>query len=435
MEDAPRLLLALSPPAERCVERLLFDQQSPLSIIASALDGADLDRLAAEHQPDVVLLSPDLPALSAARCARLRASGIRLVGLAIDASSASALNAFGVDAVVDSDIDLEQLCAELAGAERRSTAPVDPPERTQPPRGHRDDRGSILAVVGSRGAPGSSECAASLAVLAQERWPTVLAECDLLGGGLDLRLAADGHDGSLLGLVRACTAGDGALGELLERWLVRRPCWPPVLLAPPEPWEPIDELSQPGVLATAVQALAHAVPLAICDVGFLLEEGGEPTALSRCHREVLTCADAVLLVVGARDRQVRDGFAQLDLLRVELEIPSERLRVACNGLNGPGTGPSRQLAQMLAERLAERGLALDAILPFDRRALRRAEKQGAPLAVARRRGGYARAVARLLDQLFLPAAVAAPRERKLRLPLPEWSTSVAKEVAAPWRTR
>jgi hypothetical protein len=88
-----------------------------------------------------------------------------------------------------------------------------------------------------------------LAALAHERWPTALVECDLLGGGLDLRLAADGHDGSLLGLVRACSAGDGALGELLERWLVGRPEWPPVLLAPPEPWEPIDELAQPGAIA------------------------------------------------------------------------------------------------------------------------------------------------------------------------------------------
>ncbi len=435
MEDSPRLLLALSPPAERCVERLLFDEQSPLSIVASALDGADLDRLAAEHQPDVVLLSPDLPALSAARCARLRASGIRLVGLAIDGASASALSAFGVDAVVDRDVDLEQLRAELAGPTRGTAQLAEPwPAGIDEPRGCRAERGSILAVVGGRGAPGASECAASLAALAQERWPTVLAECDLLGGGLDLRLAADGHDGSLLGLVRACSAGDGALGELLERWLVRRPGWPPVLLAPPEPWEPIDELAQPGAVATALRALAHAVSLVICDVGFLLEEGGEPTPLARSHREALTCASAVLLVIGARDRQVRDGLAQLDLLRVELEIPNERLRIACSGLGGPGTGPTRQLAQMLAERLAERGLALDATLPFDGRALRRAERRGTPLAVARRRGAYARALARLLDQLFLPVALAIPRERKLRLPLHDWSTS-AKEVVAPWRTR
>jgi len=435
VEDSPRLLLALSPPAERCVERLLFDEQSPLSIVASALDGTDLDRLAAEHEPDVVLLSPDLPALSAARCARLRASGIRLVGLALDGASASALSAFGVDAVVDRYADLEQLRAELAGPTRGTAQSAEPrPAGIDEPRGRRAERGSILAVVGSRGAPGASECAASLAALAQERWPTALVECDLLGGGLDLRLAADGHDGSLLGLVRACSAGDGALGELLERWLVRRPGWPPVLLAPPEPWEPIDELAQPGAVATALRALAHAVPLVICDVGFLLEEGGEPTPLARSHREALTCASAVLLVIGARDRQVRDGLAQLDLLRVELEIPNERLRVVCSGLGGPGTGPTRQLAQMLAERLAERGLALDATLPFDGRALRRAERRGTPLAVARRRGAYARALARLLDQLFLPVALAIPRERKLRLPLPAWSAS-AKEVVAPWRTR
>jgi hypothetical protein len=428
--EPPRLLLALSPPAEKCVERLLFDEEAPLTLVASALDGIDLERLADEHEPDVVLLSADLPGLSAARCARLRTSGFRLIGLAMDDASASALSAFGVDAVVDRDVDRERLRAALSGPERVPSPSLEPqPDPADRVRAQRDERGSILAVVGSRGAPGASECAASLAALAHERWPTALVECDLLGGGLDLRLAADGHDGSLLGLVRACSAGDGALGELLERWLVRRPEWPPVLLAPPEPWEPIDELAQPGAIAAALRALALALPLVVCDVGFLLEEGGEPTPLARCHREVLTCASAVLLVIGARDRQVRDGLAQLDLLRVELEIPNERLRIVCSGLDGPGTSSQRPLSQMLAERLAERGLALDASLPFDVRALRRAERQGCPLAVARRRGAYARAIARLLDQLFLPAAVAKPRERKVRLPLPAWSASPAKEVS------
>ena len=62
----------------------------------------------------------------------------------------------------------------------------------------------------------------------------------------------------------------------------------------------------------------------------------------------------------------------------------------------------------------ERRFALDAWLPWDRRALARAHRTGLPLAGARPRGAYARALARLLDDLFLPVAP-APRERKLRL--------------------
>jgi hypothetical protein len=433
MGERPRVLLALSPPAEQVVERLLFAEEAPLALVASALEAAELERLADEQQPDAVFLSPDLPGLSAACCARLRSDGRLIVGLALDELSASALAAFGVDAVVGPQIDREVLRSAFNGGRRLTEEPKVGTEG----RGDRtvqrwgDDGGTILAVVGSRGAPGASECAASLAALALECWPTVLVECDLLGGGLDLRLAADGHDGSLLGLARACAAGDGALGELLERWLVRQPGWPPVLLAPPEPWEPLDELAQPGAIATALRALAAAVPLIVCDVGFLLEEAGEATKLPRCHREVLTCASAVLLVIGARDRQVRDGLAQLDVLRVELEIPNERLRIACVGLGGPGATPRRTLTAMLAEQLAERGLALDSTLPHDARALRRAERCALSLATARRRGPYARALRSLLDELFLPTQVARARKRKLQLPFPQEREVREQEASLP----
>jgi Flp pilus assembly CpaE family ATPase len=440
MSERARVLLALSPPVERAVERLLFAEQAPLTPAGSALEATDLERLIAEHSPDAVLLSPDLPGLSPARCATLRAHGLRLVGLALDQTSASALGAYGVDTIVGPRIDADALAAALSlddkaddheheQARSEAWAPADGPRS----RG-RDERGSLLAVVGSRGAPGASECALSLAALAQERWSTALVECDLLGGGLDLRLGADARDGSLRGLARACTGGDGAVGELLERWLVRRPGWPPVLLAPPEPCEPLAELARPGAIADALTALTSSVPLVVCDVGFLLEEGGEATALVRCHREALACADAVLLVLGVRDRQLRDGLGQLDLLRVELEIPDQRLRIACTGLGAPGSGPPRTVTQMLAAHLADRGLVLDAVLPFDARALQRAEQHGLPLATARPRGAYARALTGLLDQLFLPAAAAKTRARKLRLPHPIPAKTPAKEVTLPWRT-
>src|SRR5262249_58563186 len=123
-------------------------------------------------------------------------------------------------------------------------------------------------------------------------------------------------------------------------------------------------------------------------------------------------AAPVCSLTGPGTRQIRDGLAQLDVLKVELEIPNERLRVACAGVGGPGTGSHRTLAAMLAEQLAERGLALDASLPYDGRALQRAERGALAVAAARRRGAYARAIRSLLDQLFLPSVVAKARERK-----------------------
>jgi hypothetical protein len=433
VNERVRVLLALSPRDEQAVEHLLFDKEATFALVASALDAAELERVADGHGAEVVLVSPELPGLSPALCTQLRASGLRVVGLALDDSAAAVLGAFGVDAIVGPEPERDTLRAALGGEGSEAH-----PERRRANDHHRseddDNGGSILAVVGGRGAPGATECAVSLAALAQARWPTALVECDLLGGGLDLRLAADGHAGSLLGLVRACAAGDGAVGELLERWLVSRSGWPPVLLGPPDPKETLGELTRPGAIAGALRALAAAVPLVVCDVGFLLEEGGTATSVARSHREALASANAVILVIGARERQLRDGLAQLDLLRGELEIPDQRLRVACTGLGARGTGSTRMVIETLAEQLAERGLALDAALPFDGRALQRAERRGVPLAAARSRGAYARALRRLLSVLFLPTVTAKPRERKLLLPLPPRVEVRHEEVTLPWRT-
>lgn len=294
----------------------------------------------------------------------------------------------------------------------------------------------MLAVIGSKGAPGASECAASLAALAAERWSCMLVELDALSGGLDLRLGADPRQGSLLGLARAVAAGDGALGELLERWLTVREGWPPVLVGPSDPEQTLDELAQPGVAARVLDALASVYPLTVCDLGFLLGEGAEACPACRVHREAAVAADAILLVLGGREEQLRAGLAQLDAL-LELGIAPERLRVTLNGTGGPGAAARSTLERILPGQLAERRFALDAWLPWDGRALSRARRLGLPLARARRRGPYARALVRLLEQLFLPVAP-APRERKLRLvpPSPR-ETAIeeeTEEVALPWRS-
>jgi Flp pilus assembly CpaE family ATPase len=151
------------------------------------------------------------------------------------------------------------------------------------------------------------------------------------------------------------------------------------------------------------------------------------------HREALVAADAVLLVLGARDEQLRAGLVQLDAL-LELGIAPERLRVAINGVGGPGATARGALERVLPAQLAERRFALDAWLPWDGRALTRAHRTGLPLASARRRGSYARALARLLEELFLPV-VPAPRARKLRLVPPRpYPEEREEEVALPWRS-
>jgi Flp pilus assembly CpaE family ATPase len=442
MERLP-VVLALTPVAERAVEHLLFGRAAVLEPRASAAEADELEQEVLVADAGAVLLSPDLSGLTAAHCASARVCGTRVIGLALDAGQRQELLALGVDDVVEPAAAAEAVLAALRGRTRDETESVESPETKRPAEQRRaadaeEAEGSVLAVIGSKGAPGASECAASLAALAAERWRCVLVELDALGGGLDLRLGNDLRQGSLLGIARAARAGDGALGDLLERWLTVREGWPPVLLGPPEPEQSLEELAEPGAVAAALRAPAAAYPLAIADVGFLLSEGDATGPACRLHREAAVTADAVLLVLGARDEQLRAGLAQLDTL-LELGIAPERLRVAVNGIGGPGAAARSALEQILPRQLAERRFALDAWLPWDGRALTRARRTGLPLARARRRGRYARALARLLDELFLPVAP-TPRERKARLVPPHAEVAQPaqmaeeEEVALPWRS-
>ena len=434
MERLP-VVLALTPMAERAIEHLLFGRDAVIEPRASAAEADELDHEVPVAAAAAVLVSPDLSGLNPAHCARARACGARVVGLARDSRERQELLALGVDEVVEPDDSEDAFLAALRGLtaeeaeERAASEPAEVPGALPA----NDGAGSVLAVIGSKGAPGASECAASLAALAGERWTCVLVDLDALGGGFDLRLGVDPRQGSLLGLARAVASGDGALGELLERWLAVCEGWPPVLVGPPDPEQALGELTRPGAVAATLRALASVYPLVIADIGFLLLEGAEAGAACRVHREALVTAHAVLLVLGAREEQLRAGLTQLDAL-LELGIPSQRLRVVVNGVGGPGATTRNALEHVLGRQLAERGFALDAWLPWDGRALARAQRTGVPLAAARPRGPYARAQRRLLDEFFLPVAP-APRERKLRLvpPAPR-DEEAEEEVALPWRS-
>ncbi len=432
MERIP-VVLGLTPVAERSVEHVLFGRDAVLEPQVGAADADDLERAVSEADAAAVLLSCDLAGLDSGHCARIRARGVCVVGLARDSWERQRLIALGVDDVLGPEDPDEAFPDALGGpgAEEIDTSARGMYEESPTARLDDEERGSALAVIGSKGAPGASECAASLAAIAAGRWPSVLVELDALGGGLDLRLGADPREGSMLGLARAVRAGDGALGELLERWLAVREGWPPVLVGAPDPVQALSELARPGVVAGALRALAARYPLVVGDVGFLLTEGEEAGPACRLHREAVVGADSVLLVLGAREEQLRAGLDQLDSL-LALGIPPERLRVVVNGVGGPGAVSANALEGVVHRQLAERRFALDARLSWDGRALARSRRTGLPLSRARPRGAYAGALGRLLDELFLPIAP-APRDRKLRLIPPEPHEEVEQEVAA-WRS-
>ena len=92
--------------------------------------------------------------------------------------------------------------------------------------------------------------------------------------------------------------------------------------------------------------------------------------------------------------------------------------------------------------MRERELAADALIPWDARALAKAVRTGLPLAAAHPRGGYAHALDRLLDTLFLPGAPITRGRKRLLDPAAasDGRTGAGRrpgeeeEVALPWRS-
>jgi Flp pilus assembly CpaE family ATPase len=436
-DENPRLLLGVTPLAERQIEEQLFGAEQSLAVVGSAADARELLALAERRHADAVLLAAELPALDAGSCARLRSHGLRLLGLALDEQNVQTLEAFGVDQILRPPVTARDIADACVDTQLVAAEPEPRPARRDP-KPRRSRSGSILAVVPASGSPGASECAASLAALADQRWPTLLLELDLLDSTLALRLGSDPQHGSLLGLVRA-HATDGSLQELLEHWTIDSANgWPPVLVAPPDPDVHVDELARPGAIRAALDAAAAVYSFVVADVGSLLSLPGEIPKAARVHREAMLAADAVLLVIGAREQQLRAGRTQLTMLLDELCVPREQLRIAVSGVGAPGAGSKKELESVLAPELAELRLAVDAWLPYDARAATRARRSGTPLALARRRGSYTRALRGLLDELLLPSQP-IPRERKTRLPIRTPVAAAAEpehdqEVALPWRS-
>jgi hypothetical protein len=430
MSARPRILLALTPLVEREIEVELFGAATSVVIVASAAVAEELDELLRTHRADALLVSPDLSGLAGAHIAAASAAGLRVVGLALDDVGREALAALGVDEILTAPFEQGALAAAAGGP--AAPPSLRPPRASTPAKAAEDS--SVVAVIGAKGAPGASECAASLAALAAVRWDVALVEVDALGSSLDVRLGADAHDGSLAGVARAVQQQpeQGGLRDLVERWLLERPGWPRVLLGAPDP---IRDLARPGSAANTVRALARLYSPVICDVGYLIAADGPDGAssIARVHRETIAVADAVVLVMGARDVQLRHGLDQLTELSHGLGVTAERLRIVVSGVGAPGAASRLEVEAALLPRLAEHGLGVDGWLPWDGRALTRARTQGLPLASARSRGGYARGVRQLLDELFLPAAPIA-RARKHRLaPAPASARAAAREeVALPW---
>jgi DNA-binding NarL/FixJ family response regulator len=114
MSERPRVVLALTPVGERAIEELVFGPEPAVTPVASAADGEELAELADEVQAEAVLLSPELSGLTAARCARVRARGLRVVGIALDGTGERALATLAADCVVRPPASRDELREAVA---------------------------------------------------------------------------------------------------------------------------------------------------------------------------------------------------------------------------------------------------------------------------------------------------------------------------------
>ena len=114
--DRMPVVLALTPDAERAVEHVVFGRDAVLEPRGSVAEADQLEREVMVAEAATVLLSPDLSGLTAAHCARVRARGVRVAGLARDSRERQQLLALGVDEVVEPGDSEEAFLAALGGA-------------------------------------------------------------------------------------------------------------------------------------------------------------------------------------------------------------------------------------------------------------------------------------------------------------------------------
>lgn len=428
------VVLGLEPPEREAIGEALAASAS-LEVRARARDVDELIELAGATTARLALVSAGLPGLDAGSLRHLAALAGRVAGVAASDRAAARLEGVGVAAILRLPLEpaaLTRLVADSAAGASPATAAGEESEARGAGRA-----GSLLAVVGSKGSPGASELAASLAARVARAHRVLLLELDGEGGaGLAARVGL-GHDaGSLRDLVHALAADVADPVALLPRWVTAAARgWPAVLPGLPDPQRDLAGTLTSRLSQRLLEVLTARYALVVCDVGPRLRQHGGGDLAARLHREVVLAADAQLVVLGGRVQQLHAGVAQLDLLLGELAIVPESLRVVVNGQPGLRRGGATGAGSALASELAHRGLTLDARLPFDGRGLRAALRRGLPLAVAAPRGRYARALSGLAAELLVPGR-AHPARRKRRLLLADARRRIERaegEVALPWR--
>ena len=168
-DNNPRVLLALSPIVEQQIAPLLFGEQAAVTVAASLVELAALDRTleADDGGSEALLVSADLADLTASLLGRARSHGLRLVGIATDEHDAELLRELPLDAILACPIDAPSLQAAVhsSGAAVANGAGV----ATGDLRRHRR-REAVRRRAGGPTFPSSAKAAAILRAHVAARW-------------------------------------------------------------------------------------------------------------------------------------------------------------------------------------------------------------------------------------------------------------------------
>ncbi|MEZ5117127.1 MAG: hypothetical protein R2737_12755 [Candidatus Nanopelagicales bacterium] len=432
-----------------------------LTVVRRAVDAVDAVGAAGAGGAAAVVLSAQLPRLSADTVHRLRTAGVAVVGVADDGDEAADRRLLRLDvprvvtvrrgAAAEAAAAIGAAIGDLRaqGGPARATAGYADPRQSQRPHprspagpasarprtGGTDGPGpdvhepeaaatpsSLVAVWGPTGAPGRTSVALGLAdELARAGTPALLVDADPYGGAVAACLGI--HD-EASGLAVACRQADqGALDvPALARAARGLSGRLRVLtgIGHPERWVEL----RPSALESLWRTCGHTPGVTVVDTGFCLEADEElayDTLAPRRNAATLTALQAAdtVVAVGAADPV---GVARLlsALPDLRARVPDTPVRVVLTRVRrGPlGADPAGQLRTALARHAGVDDVVL---VPDDRNAYDTCLREGRTLAEAVPRS-TARAALRelasgLIDELARPAppgpgAAGARRSRR-----------------------
>lgn len=170
------------------VATVLSAQEWEPRLVSHARETAELRIVLRAFQPneigdrsdeiDIVVAGAEVSWVTPAQISAWRHMGLSVLGIhpSGDAPAATLLRTAGVDELMPDDTDPESLITAI-----RFLAPRADGEEEGP-------KGSTLAVIGARGAPGTTEVALGLALNAAEAGPSMLVDLDLDAPSVAIRL-------------------------------------------------------------------------------------------------------------------------------------------------------------------------------------------------------------------------------------------------------